>query len=136
VSVSVPNLRVGADRYRVGFHSPEGTGHDAMPAKRADDEADKLFGTPGGLYTAADIQANGTRPPGEKYKGVRAKHDTEPKPGDKICPISETLANPQFTWVVGGKTYEFCCTPCIEEFVAAAKEKPESIQPPESYRKK
>lgn len=136
VGVSIPNLRVGADRYRVGFHSPEATGHEAMPAKRPDAEADKLFTTAGGLYTAADITANGTRTPGEKFKGIRAKHDTEPKPGDKICPISETLANPQFTWVIGGKTYEFCCTPCIEEFVAAAKEKPNTIQPPEAYRKK
>lgn len=136
VGVSIPNLRLGADRYRVGFHSPEATGHDVMPAKRADDEADKLFGIPGGLYTQADIKANGTKPPAEKFKGIRAKHDTEPKPGDTLCPISETLANPQFTWVIGGKTYEFCCTPCIEEFVAAAKEKPESVKPPESYRKK
>jgi YHS domain-containing protein len=136
VGVSVPNLRVGVDRYRVGFHSPEGSSHEAMPAKRPEDEADKLFTTAGGLYTDADIKANGTRTPGEKYKGIRAKHDTEPKPGDKICPISETLANPQFTWVIGGKTYEFCCTPCIEEFVAAAKEKPSTVQPPDSYRKK
>lgn len=136
VGVSIPNLRVGADRYRVGFHSPEVTTHDVMPAKRPEGEADKLFTTAGGLYTAADITANGTRTPGEKFKGIRAKHDAEPKPGDKICPISETLANPQFTWVIGGKTYEFCCTPCIEEFVAAAKEKPSTIKPPDAYRQK
>lgn len=136
VGVSIPNLRVGADRFRVGFHSPEPTGHDAMPAKRPDAEADKLFTTPGGLYTEADIKANGTKTPDEKYKGIRARHDAEPKPGDKICPISETLANPQFTWVVGGKTYEFCCTPCIEEFVAGAKEKPEGVKPPDAYRQK
>ncbi len=136
VGVSIPNLRVGADRFRVGFHSPENAGHDAMPAKKSDAEADKLFGTPGGLYTAADIAANGTKPPGEKFKGVRARHDTEPKPGEKICPITDTLANPQFSWVIGGKTYEFCCTPCIEEFVSAAKEKPNEIKPPEAYRKK
>jgi YHS domain-containing protein len=136
VGVSIPNVRVGADRYRVGFHSPAATGHDLMPAKRTDDAADKLFGSPGGLYTAADIQANGTRTPDEKYKGIRAKHDIEPKAGDKLCPITDTLANPQFTWVIGGKTYEFCCTPCIEEFVNTAKEKPESVKPPEEYRKK
>jgi YHS domain-containing protein len=136
VGVSMPNLRVGADRYRVGFHSPEATSHDVMPAKRTDDAAGKLFGTAGGLYTADDIKVNGTRTPDEKYKGIRAKHDAEPKAGDKICPISETLANPQFTWVIGGKTYEFCCTPCIEEFVSTAKEKPENVKPPGAYRKK
>lgn len=136
VAVSIPNLRVAADRYRIGFHSPEATTHDVMPAKRPEDEANKLFTTAGGLYTDADIKANGTRTPGEKFKGIRAKHDAEPKAGDKICPITDTLANPQFTWVIGGKTYEFCCTPCIEEFVTAAKEKPNTVKPPEAYRQK
>lgn len=136
VGVSIPNLRVGADRFRVGFHSPEATSHEVMPAKRTDTAAQKLFGTPGGLYTDADIRTNGIKPPEDKYKGIKSKHDADAKPGDKICPISETLANPQFTWVVGGKTYEFCCVPCIEEFVSAAKEKPEGIKPPEAYRKR
>jgi len=137
VVVNLPNVRVGNDRYRVGFRKTKGDGgHETMPAKRADSEADELFSKPGGLYTEADIKANGTKPPGEKYKGIKSKHDAEAKPGDKICPISETLANPQFTWVIGGKTYEFCCTPCIEEFVALAKEKPQNVKPPEAYRKK
>ena len=105
-------------------------------APGTDTAAQKLFGTPGGIYTAADIKANGPKTPEEKYRGIKSSHNTDAKAGDKICPISETLANPQFTWVVGGKTYEFCCVPCIEEFVSAAKEKPESIQPPDSYRKK
>ena len=136
VGVSIPNLRVGADRYRVGFHSPEASGHDVMPPKRTDPAADKLFGNPGGLYTDADIQANGKLTPAEKFKGIKSKHDAEAKTGDKICPVSETLANPQFTWVIGGKSYEFCCPPCVEEFVSAAKQKPASIKPPEEYRKK
>ncbi len=136
VSVSIPNLRVGAKRFRVGFRSPEPADHEAMPAKRTDAAARTVFGSPGGLYTAADIQANGPKLPDEKYKGIKSKHDAEAKAGDKICPISETLANPQFTWVVGGKTYEFCCVPCVEEFVSAAKEKPEGIKPPDAYRKK
>lgn len=136
VAVSIPNLRVGADRFRVGFHSPEAGGHDVMPPKRTDPAAEKLFGTPGGVYTEADIKANGPKTPAEKYKGIKSSHNTEAKPGDKICPISETLANPQFTWVVGGQTYEFCCVPCIEEFVTAAKEKPATVKPPDVYRKK
>ncbi len=136
VGVSIPNLRIGGKRFRVAFRSPEATDHDVMPAKRTDAAAQKVFGTPGGLYTANDIQANGPKLPEEKYKGVKSKHDAEAKSGDKICPISETLANPQFTWVVGGKTYEFCCVPCVEEFVSAAKEKPETVKPPEAYRKK
>ncbi len=137
MSISIPNVRVGDDRYRIAFRrSAVSTTHDAMPTKRPDSEADLLFTKPGGLYTEADIKANGTKVPGEKYKGIKSNHNTEAKPGDKICPISETLANPQFTWIIGGKTYEFCCTPCVEEFVDLAKVKPANVKPPESYRKK
>jgi YHS domain-containing protein len=139
VQVTVNNINVNGERFRIAFtNEPKGDGHAGagMPAKKSNAEADKLFGTPGGLYTTADIAANGTKPPGEKFKGVRAKHDTEPKPGDKICPITDTLANPKFTWVIGGKTYEFCCTPCIEEFVVLAKEKPAEVKDPAEYVKK
>jgi multiple sugar transport system substrate-binding protein len=38
-----------------------------------------------------------------------------------ICPISKTKAAPKFSWVVGGKTYQFCCPPCVDEFVQTAK---------------
>ncbi len=136
VGVSIPNLRIGGKRFRVGFRSPEPTAHDAMPAKRTDSAARQVFDTPGGLYTKADMLANGPKLPDEKYKGIKSRHDADAKPGDKVCPISETLANPQFTWVVGGKTYEFCCVPCVEEFVSAAKEKPDGVKPPDAYRKK
>ena len=71
-----------------------------------------------------------------KFKGIRPTHDDNPKAGQVICPISKTLANPKFTWVVGGKTYQFCCIPCIEEFVDKAKEKPEEIKDPSTYIKK
>ena len=80
--------------------------------------------------------ANGNTVPTVKYKGVRPTHDDNPKTGQKICPISKTLANPKFTWVVGGKTYEFCCIPCIEEFVDKAKEKPDEVLDPSAYIKK
>jgi YHS domain-containing protein len=35
--------------------------------------------------------------------------------------------------VIGGKTYEFCCPPCIDEFVILAKEDPDRVLPPEAY---
>ena len=137
VQVTVNNLNVNGERFRVAFsnaaaadpHAPE------MPEKKGSDEEQSLFLTPGGLYTAADIAANGTTVPTVKYKGIRASHDDNPKPGEKICPISKTKANPKFTWVIGGKTYEFCCIPCIEEFVALAKEKPGEIKDPKDYVK-
>ena len=69
----------------------------------------------------------------EKFKGVMASHDLTPRPGDAICPITLTKANPKFTWVVGGKTYAFCCPPCIDEFVQTAKERPDQIKEPGDY---
>ena len=136
VRVTVNNVTVNGERFRVAF-SNEAAAHLAgeMPAKKGTDEERSLFLTPGGLYTAADIAANGATVPTVKYKGVRAQHDDNPKPGDKICPISKTKANPKFTWVVGGKTYEFCCIPCIEEFVVLAKEKPGEVKDPKDYVK-
>jgi hypothetical protein len=108
----------------------------AMPAKMATDEEQKTFFEPGGLYTAADIAANGKTPPAAKFKGIKAQHDDNPKVGERLCPISMTKANPKFTWVIGGKSYEFCCVPCIEEFVDIAKTKPAEIHPPGHYIKR
>ena len=59
----------------------------------------------------------------------KAEHDLKPKAGEKICPATLTKANPKFSWVIDGKTYEFCCPPCVDEFVALAKEKPDGINP-------
>lgn len=139
VEVTIPNVTIEGGRFRIGFQSvPAQTAHAeaGMPAARAADEADKLFLTPGGKYTEADIAANGKTVPAVKFRGIRATHDTDPKPGEPICPVTDTKASPKFTWVIGGKTYEFCCPPCIEEFVATAKEKPDEVKDPEFYRQK
>lgn len=116
-----------------------GGGHNgsnpAMPAAVTDTEAQKLFGTPGGLYTQADIAANGNTTPAIKFAGIMAKHNMNPTVGSKLCPITNTAADERFEWIIGGKAYRFCCPPCVEEFVKQAKEKPNSIKPPESYLK-
>lgn len=137
VQVTVNNISVGGERFRIAFSNERKDDHAAseMPSKKDSDEEQKLFLTQGGLYTAADIQANGKTVPTVKYKGIRAQHDDNPKVGDKICPISKTKANPKFTWVISGKTYEFCCIPCIEEFVVMAKEKPGDVKEPKDYIK-
>ena len=137
VQVTINNINVGGERFRIGF-SNEALAHadPAMPEKKASDDEKALFLTPGGKYTAADIQTNGNTIPAVKFKGIRPTHDDNPKAGQVICPISKTLANPKFIWVVGGKTYQFCCIPCIEEFVDKAKEKPEEIKDPSTYIKK
>ena len=136
-------IRIGKERYRVAFesgaHGEDGAhreDHAAMPAKVPASDEEKLYLTPGGLYTEADIAANGRVVASAKFKGLKANHDAKPVAGDKLCPVSMTKASPQFSWVIGGKTYEFCCPPCVDEFVALAKEKPGDVKPPEFYVQK
>ncbi len=111
-------------------------GQDDMPTGVDADEERVLYLTPGGIYTEADIKANGSMTAGDKYKGKMAKHDMKPKAGDKVCPITMTKANPKFTWIIGGKTYEFCCPPCIDEYVLLAKTSPKDVLDPSEYIKK
>jgi YHS domain-containing protein len=106
-----------------------------MPAKVNDEEEVALYLTPGGIYTEADIKANGGVTASQKFKGVMSSHDMNPKPGDKICPVTLTKANAKFTWVVAGKSYEFCCPPCVDEFLKTAKENPTALKNPEDYVK-
>ena len=136
LEVTIPNLRIAEERFRV--HIPALTAHtDDMPKSELSMETEKqLYLTPGGLYTQADIQANGNQVASVKFKNFRPKHDLRPKPGEKICPITLTKANAGCTWVVAGKTYEFCCPPCVEEFVKLAKENPGEIKQPGDYVKK
>ena len=117
-------------------HGADGHGADGMPQGVDASEERALYLTPGGLYTEADIKANGSVTASGKYKGKMAKHDMRPKVGDKLCPITMTKANPNFTWVIGGKTYEFCCPPCIDEFLILAKASSSEVLAPEEYIKK
>lgn len=91
-----------------------------------------LYLTPAGAYTRADIAANGTDLPSRRYRGFQAQHDFNPQPGDLLCPITRTKANPACTWIIGGQTYYFCCPPCIDELVRLAKEQPERLSMPDS----
>ena len=43
--------------------------------------------------------------------------------------------NEKFAWVIGGEVYTFCCPPCIDEYVAKAKEKPDELKPADSFVK-
>lgn len=104
-----------------------------MPTALGLEAARELYLSPGGLYTTADITANGGVTAAQKYQGFQSEHDFAPRPGDRVCPVTRTKANPRCTWVVGGKEYQFCCPPCIDEFLQLAKEEPERIRPPEHY---
>ena len=66
----------------------------------------------------------------------KAADKPKPKPGDKVCPITLTKANPKFSWVIGGQTYEFCCPPCIDEYMLLAKTSPKEVLDPSEYVKK
>lgn len=92
-----------------------------------------MFLTPGGLYTKADIAANGNTSVYQKYPNFVAAHDTSIETRAALCPISRTKPNPNLTWIIGGKTYTFCRPPCVAEFVAKAKRQPTTILPPDKY---
>ena len=137
VEVTIPTLRIGGERFRVGFSSaPVAHADPAQSGKVADAEERTLYLTPGGKYTAADIEANGNKTGSEKFRGVPVSHDLKPKAGERICPVTLTKANPAFAWVVGGREYQFCCPPCVDEFVQLAKDHPDQIKPPGEYVKK
>ena len=136
--VTIPIILVDGERFRIGFSSGQTKHDDVMPAGVGGDDEKELYLKPGGIYTEADIKANGNMTASQKFKGFKARHDLKPKVGDKICPITLTKANPECTWIVAGKTYEFCCPPCVDEFVAQAKDPQtaKEIREPSHYVKK
>ncbi len=79
-------------------HPADAEAADVMPDPVGDDEERNLYLTPAGLYTEADIQANGNVTASQKFKGFKAKHELKPKSGDKICPVTMTKANPKCAW--------------------------------------
>ena len=135
LDVTIPNIRINGERFRVGFTTQTAAHQEEMPASLPAAEEQALNLTPGGKYTEADIEANGKVTASQKFKGVMSSHDMKPKQGDRICPVTMTKANPKFTWVIDGKPYQFCCPPCVDEFVKTAKLQPEEVKTPDSYIK-
>jgi hypothetical protein len=119
--------------HRIWRYATFDSARTAMPAALADAEELNLFQTAAGKYSLADIAANGPLLPSQKYRGFRAQHDYSPQPGERVCPITRTKANPNCTWIVAGESYEFCCPPCIAEFVRTAKLNPAQVLPAEEY---
>jgi YHS domain-containing protein len=139
LDVTIPSIRINGERFRIGFTTRQEqhtSDHDSMPSKVASAEEVQLYLTPGGKYTLADIEANGNKTASQKFEGLVSNHDLKPKVGDRICPITLTKANPDFTWVIDGQKYQFCCPPCVDEYVTLAKTKPEELQPADSFVKK
>ena len=138
VEVTIPSMTIAGERFRLGFASASEAHGGDMPQGVSADEEKKLYLTPGRIYTEADIKANGNMTASQKFKGFKAKHDLKPKKGDKICPVTLTKANPECSWVINGKKYEFCCPPCVDEFVALAKDPQtaDEVKEPLHYLKK
>jgi len=130
--VVIPSIRIRDNRYRFSFSTPD----PIMPSKIADQAEVDLYMTPGGLYSQADIEANGSQTASKKFVGFKASHDMNPKVGVKICPVTQTVANPKCNWIINGQEYWFCCPPCVDEFVALAKKDPKAIEPADAYVKK
>ena len=132
--VNIPAITIGGTRFAAEFKTTGFTRDGTVPGNEPEQE--NLYRMPGGKYTDADIQANGDESASKKFEGFQASHDARPRSGDRICPVSRTKAHAECNWIVGGKTYEFCCPPCIDEFVRRAKEQPRTIKEPDEYVKK
>jgi hypothetical protein len=126
LSVSVEAIAVSRARFSLAL-TVDGTGI------HADGGGEELFATPGGRYTEEDVRANGRLSAASKYAGFTTSHELSPRPGEKSCPVSRARASAACTWLVAGKIYEFCCPPCIAEFLHRAKDHPQSVKEPEEY---
>lgn len=132
LAVTVAAIAIEGKRFPLEFTAEPLADTDPVAQAKVEKE---LFLTPGGKYTQADIQANGDQIVSNKYQTATVPHDLRAKPGDRLCPVSRIKARPEFTWVVNGKTYEFCCPPCVYLFIKSAKLQPEIIKDPQDYVK-
>ena len=118
-------------------HGPGGHDETAMPKGVSGTPFEReLFLKPGGVYSEADIKANGNTVPSEKFASIRWSHEDDLKKGDKVCPVTANKSDERCYWIVNAKKYEFCCTPCLDKFVKLAKEQPEKIKDPDQYIQK
>ena len=138
LKVTIPNLRIRGNRFRVGFttatETPDGRTDNPPPPVESEHEQ-QLYFTAAGKYTAADIAANGPLPPSQKFKAVRASRHRPTNVGDRLCPVTKFKANPKLTWIVDAQPYNFCSPNCVDEFVQLAKEHPDQIKMPERSAK-
>ncbi len=135
LAVTVPGVVIGGARFRLEFEAVAGARGEQAPAE-AEEEERALYATPAGKYSAADVETNGAAPASRRFEAFEPAHDANPRPGDRVCPLTRTKANAACAWVVAGLEYEFCCPPCVDHFVRAAKERPGEVKGPEEYLKR
>jgi len=118
VSIAISHIEIANRQYSFQFELL----NQPSTADKAVEFEKKLLLTPGGTYTQADIDANGRTAAFEKFRSIMVVHSLQVAAEDRLCPVTQARANPRIAWVVGGKSYEFCCPACISDFVAAAKQ--------------
>jgi len=134
--VASSSITIDGGRFRFEFRNTGGSQHAAMPqgVKAGSEKERQLFLQPGGIYTQADIEANGNRVPSVKFKDVESwPHEDAMQVGDKICPVTKNKADARCSWIVNDKEYEFCCPPCLHKFIGWAKKEPEKVKDPSEY---
>jgi hypothetical protein len=130
----VPELIVGGERFTFTTtwqSSRPAAEHAALVAA----EQERIYRTPGGRYTEADIQSAGRRSAVEQYRAYRGHRLVPARAGEPVCPVTRMKADNTLTWTVSGRQYRFCCPGCIDEFVIAARDRPEEIKTPEAYKR-
>jgi hypothetical protein len=128
----VPELVVGEQR--LTFTTTwQSTRPPAEHAALVAAEQDRVYRTPAGRYTEGDIVAAGRKTAVERYRSYRGHRLVPAKAGEAKCPVTRMKADTALSWTVGGRQYRFCCPGCIDEFVLAARERPEEIKVPEEY---
>ncbi|MDX1930805.1 MAG: hypothetical protein SFV81_30050 [Pirellulaceae bacterium] len=132
IDVTIPNLRIGDERFRVGFSTAAqaNTHETSMPAGVPTGAEQNLYLTPGGKYTLADIQANGNMVASKKFKGQMSAHDMNPQKGDRICPVTLTKANPKFTWIINASPTNSVAHPASMNSCASPKNHPINLKIP------
>lgn len=133
LTLVVWSLPVEGERFRFEVPLSHPPPEEGVVVRAEADEA-ALYATPKGKYSAEDVRANGSVPASRKYRGERPAHDDRPAAGERVCPVTRVKADARFVWVVGGREYRFCCPPCIDEFVTAARERPDEVKEPDVYR--
>jgi hypothetical protein len=130
----VPELLIEGERFTFTFDWQSPMSVEEHAAQVAEEQR-RLYLTPAGRYTEADITAAGRQTAVGQYRGYRVRRLVQAGPGERFCPITRMKCDDGITWIVGGEQYRFCCPVCIDDFIVAARERPDEIKAPREYVK-
>jgi hypothetical protein len=132
------------DIHKVGLHGaycdlpasglePVRSASDEAKIEELDKQAEAVFSTPGGMYTADDIRKNGKEAPFARFHAFVYSYSMRALPKQYMDPVCGTRTSPIFNWYVGGQMYHFACVPTLEEFVMRAKKSTAPLPSPDSF---